>query len=314
MNQESYLRMVTDQKESLQNYFTRAKLNELDDGTRRIVNAQMADLDDELRQLSSLERGFDLDKIEKEMPVIPLDKNTDNIKPNSFGFKTSKSQINISKGVQKKIDDEPFLQNQVIAAQEAWNALPDDQRNLVKKLTIKTSSGRNYTGGWFNKSNNELSITLHEIYPNNQKTIFTTMNHEIAHAQYNKMIKEKPDAVKAFNEKVKDIQKRHSINPYVESYRNAYSNNLKKIERYRKDIDREYNRGRITKAEHTKYHKVQDHNEKIAEINHATIFENETHSAIAEYVTGFYPDEIERELDNNKLKELFNAYKELHEY
>ena len=48
-------------------------------------------------------------------------------------------------------------------------------------------------------------------------------------------------------------------------------------------------------------------------IKHAeTIYENETHSALAQFVTGTNTHELTN-TNKDSLKELFNAYKELHE-
>ena len=47
----------------------------------------------------------------------------------------------------------------------------------------------------------------------------------------------------------------------------------------------------------------------------STIYENETHSAIAEFVMGTNTSgqtESDRPLSKNQMKELFTAYKELH--
>jgi len=59
---------------------------------------------------------------------------------------------------------------------------------------------------------------------------------------------------------------------------------------------------------HDKEHDVLTRNVKLLE----TIYEDETHSALSQLVTGTNTSDVNPSVDSKNMKKLFNAYKDLH--
>ena len=218
----------------------------------------------------------------------------------------------------KMAETNPLIKMQHHALKKAWNGLPDEQRDLVKTLKIKaqkqTKSGT-FTAGSWTRDTGVLTVVLHENESDLKET-FNTLHHEIGHAQYNKLMNEHPEKVEKFNREIKEIGSSYSaLTSYVGSYRGAYRKAIDAKEKQKKYLEN-WNKkheqypqrySKVSEFEFEKSMAIMDHNINIAQ----NIYENETHSALAQLVAGTNTSDI-RITDKKVLNKMFDAYKELH--
>ena len=253
--------------------------------------------------------------VSKLMPVIPMGKNTQ--PENKSGFRAGKgTKTTITPASKKLLDSNPLVQIQHDGLRKAWNALPDEQRDMIGEFQIRATSKRGtYTGGTYDHEKKKLTVTLHARNMN-PKEVFNDLHHEIGHAQYHKLMETSPDKIKKFNETVKEAQQKGAITTYAGSFRSAERKAIERKKEIMTDLD-----GHIANSiKHPESFEAvpagyRDKAEKnlTYNIEHSkTIFENETHSAIAQVVSGTNTSKIRIE-DKETLRSLFNAYKELHE-
>ena len=315
VNQKTYRDFVEKYQESF--------LEEFDDESDYVKK----DLDESLKDLNNL--GKNNKMINKLMPVMPMGKNTQ--PENESGFRTGKgTKTTITPATKKLIESDPLVKMQHQGLKSAWNALSDEQRDLIGEFQIRASTkSGTIVGGTYNNDNKKLTVTLRPRA--NMKRAFNNLHHEIGHAQYYKLMETSPDKVKKFNEAVKDATFwGNSVTEYAGSFRGAKH----KAEQYMKsaisDIDSHIEN---SKKHPEKYQAVPDNYRKDAvkelerRVKHAqTIYENETHSALAQLVSGTNTSNVTIVTDKKNqhaitnstgirkeaLEELFNAYKELH--
>jgi hypothetical protein len=129
-------------------------------------------------------------------------------------------------------------------------------------------------------------------------------------------MREKPEKVEKFNREIKSIGSNYSaITSYVGSFRGAYAKAIDAKESQKRYLDN-WNKkaekyperfAKVSEFEYKKSMAIMDHNIDVAR----TIYENETHSALTQLVTGTNTSDI-RITDKKVLKKMFDAYKELH--
>lgn len=234
-NQKAYLNEVIETQEHWQNSFTKKDLD--NDSTLKYMNEQIQkDYEQNKKDLANVQKN--VDKESKNMPVIPMGENTHQAKFNDHGFNDTDSKgnkiakVKLSPTTKKMIDDETGIYGsagtsaslQLDSIRSAWNALPDDQRELVKDISINTlsisqASSAQYDAGSVD-SKGVLRMTINP-YDVEFKTHFNTLHHEIGHKQYSKLKQDSPDKIKKFNKAVNDAQKSGSLNEYVGSYRES---------------------------------------------------------------------------------------------
>ena len=322
VNQKAYLNEVIETQEHWQNSFTKKDLD--NDSTLAFMNKHIQkDYDQNKKDLVNVQK--DIDNESKNMPVIPMGENTHQAKFNDHGFNDANSKgkkiatIKLTPKMKKMIDDESWKGTsaslQLDSIRSAWNALPDDQRELVSDLSINynsTRSGR-YTAGSVDRDG-VLSMVINP-YQVKLKSGFNVLHHEIGHKQYAKLMSDSPDKVKKFNKTVRDAQMSGSINSYVDSYRTSMSSGQgRKMKMKLQKLEREWKTATPTeKREYQKWydkeHDILTRNVKLLE----TIYEDETHSALAQLVTGTNTSNVNPRVDSKNMKKLFNAYKDLHE-
>jgi len=321
VNQKAYLNEVIETQEHWQNAYTKKDLD--NDSTLQFMNKKIQkDYDQNKKDLVNVQK--DIDNESKNMPVIPMGENTHQAKFNDHGFNDANSKgkkiatVILTPKMKKIIDSESFLGTsaslQLDSIRSAWNALPDDQRELVSDLSINynsTKSGR-YTAGSVDRAG-VLSMVINP-YNVNLKSGFNVLHHEIGHKQYAKLMTDSPDKTMKFNETVRDAQMSGSLNRYVDSYRTSMSSGqgkrmkmkLRKLEsNWKTASPAERKRHQVW---HDKEHDVLTRNVKLLE----TIYEDETHSALSQLVTGTNTSDVNPSVDSKNMKKLFNAYKDLH--
>ena len=137
--------------------------------------------------------------------------------------------------------------------------------------------------------------------------MYKRVYHEMAHAEFNKMLRDKPEKVSKFIKTVSSPEmKKIPINSYVADYSNA-----------QKIVDDNWN------SYARKYNKTLSP-EKVAELKDKydrntkqwaeTIYADETHSAVVEIISGTKVVDLPRgmnQVTDPKYKQFFNAYEEL---
>ena len=313
VNQKTYRDFAEKYKKSFLGQFPEDVRDKLSPSQKYMVDRMEKDVNESLEDMNNIAKNNE--DIDKLIPVIPMGKNTQ--PENKSGFSAGKgTKTTITPASKKLLDSNPLVKIQHEGVRKAWNALPDEQRDLIGEFQIRaTSKSGTYTGGTYDHSKKKLTVTLH-ARNTNMKDVFNDLHHELGHAQYHKLMETSPDKIKKFNETVKEAQQTGAITTYAGSFRQAEVKARERKIMIMADID-----GHI--ANSIKYPKsfeampdgYRDKAEKNLTINieHAkTIYENETHSAIAQVVSGTNTSKIRIE-DKETLRSLFNAYKELHE-
>ena len=120
---------------------------------------------------------------------------------------------------------------QVKAIRDAWNGLSDEQRALVDTVNItavskKLSTGKGKAGATWNEKTKTLSVMIDNkrdiTRTNGVEEMYKRVYHEMAHAEFNKMSRDKPEKVSKFIKTVSSPEmKKTPINSYVADYSNA---------------------------------------------------------------------------------------------
>jgi len=326
-NQKAYLNEVIETQEHWQNTFTKKDLD--NDSTLKYMNEQIQkDYDQNKKDLANVQK--DIDNESKNMPVIPMGENTHQAKFNDYGFNDTDSKgnkiatVKLTSRIQKMVDDETGIYGsagtsaslQLDSIRSAWNALPDDQRVLVKDFKINVLSASDMNSSEYDAGSVDmkglLKMTINP-YDVDFKGKFNTLHHEIGHKQYSKLKQNSPDKIKKFNKAVNDAQKSGSLNEYVGSYRESGKQEHKRNATKLRKLETEWKASSPSQRKqyqewHDEEHRVLTHNVNINE----TIYEDETHSALAQLVTGTNTSEVNPKLKSKDMKNLFNAYKDLH--
>jgi len=313
VNQTAYLDFAEKYQEAFLATFTKKTREELTESERKIIDKMKFSLENTKKDLNSVGRNEKI--ISELMPVIPMGKNTH--AEDDRGFKAGKGTKNtITPASKKLIESNPLVAIQYEGVKTAWNSLPDEQRDLIGEFQVRASStNKPYTAGSYEVQKKKLTITLH-ARQTNVKDVFNNLHHEIGHAQYHKLMETSPDKVKKFNETVQEAQKGGGITAYAESYRHAEEKATQRKESVMSDIDHHIAMSKkyperwesMPDGYREKTEKTLTYNVELSK----TIFQNETHSALAQLVTGTNTMKIQKE-HKESLRSLFNAYKELHE-
>ena len=268
----------------------------------------------------------------EDMPIIPMGKNTDkHSRVNNFKQSSGKdSQIKMSKALSadlkradKYVGHTSSSATQVIAARDAWNGLSDEQRALVgtfeitavpKKLGVQKISA----GASWNETHKKMTFFVDRKQSLSGGIgvdgVYKRVHHEIAHAEFAKMVREKPEKVSKFIKTVSSPEmKKTPINPYV----STYSNPQKLLDDNFERVERKYNKTLSPE----KVAELKDKYDRNTKQWKETIYADETHSAIVELVSGTKGDNpftgnksILENMDKDWTKihkQFFNAYQEM---
>ena len=329
VNQKTYHDFAEKYHESFLKQFPKDKRDELGWKEKNFVNRVDRELEESLTDMNHL--GKNNKMIDKLMPVMPMGKNTQ--PENKSGFRADKgTKTTITPASKKLVESNPLVKIQHDGLREAWNALPDEQRDLIGEFQIRAidNEAGQYTGGTYNHSKKKLTVTLHPRA--NMQNVFNNLHHEIGHAQYHKLMETSPDKIKKFNEAVSLATVwGNNVTAYAGSYRGAKLKAKQYMKSAIADLDLHIEN---SKKHPERFQPVPDgYREKSVKTltrrieNAETIYENETHSALAQLVTGTNTHDINivkhtkkqpaitnhRGIRKEALEELFNAYKELHE-
>jgi len=208
-------------------------------------------------------------------------------------------------------------QYQLDSVTNAWNELSDQQRKNVESVEIEVMTDKQYDDGiavgTFRDSDKRLQIRLNP-YDVDLKDTFDTVHHEVAHAEFSKLQDTEPAKVKKFNETVTELQKSGSINRYVDSFKDQN----KKRRNTEMALNKLESSWRMASERDQKdYKDYYEDQKKIINNNlkqYDTLYADETHSALAEELSGTSTNTMNPKLDSKQRKKLFNAYKELHGY
>jgi len=291
---------------------------------------------DEIQKLedSKNDTGF-MELLYQDMPIIPMGKNTDKQKLETHKFKESSgkdSQIKMSKALaadlkraDKSVGETSSSATQVIAVRDAWNGLSDEQRALVDTFEItavpkKLGLQNIKAGASWNETEKKMMFMV-----DSKKSVgaggirvdgvYKRVHHEIAHAEFAKMTREKPEKVSKFVKTVSSPEmKKTPINHYV----STYSNPKKMLDDNWKRYERKYKQRQLSPE---KVAEIKDRYDRNTKQWKETIYADETHSAIVELVSGTKGESpfagnksMLRNMDKDwsKIhKQFFNAYEEL---
>jgi len=282
--------MLQDRIESetkfIDEYIKSQKLNEGDEKIQKLRGA----VDRVKEKLSNIEKDDDPD-----LPKIPMGPNTHTSKLAGYihGFKTKIK-------VQTAVTSEPATKLLNDRLKSVWNNMPDEHRNLVKKLNIKKSRagyGRGGKAGSFNRHTGELIIN---VSTSRSANVVSTMYHEIGHAKWYNMKDNNPEKVEKFISTIKGIG--GAPTTYSESYRNYMSTNKRSEDTYRRKMRlRGFPIGKDI--------------EEILDSNRARakdLYQNESHSELNSYAMGTLPkDRII--VGKETLSKMLGAYKEMYD-
>jgi len=292
------------------------------------VEREIEKVENNIQQLQNSKNDTEfVEKLYGDMPIIPMGKNTDKQKLETHKFKQSSgndSQIKMSKAISadlkrsdKYVGNTNAAATQVKAIRDAWNGLSDEQRALVDTVNItavskKLSTGKGKAGATWNEKEKTLSVIIDNkrdiTRTNGVEEMYKRVYHEMAHAEFNKMSRDKPEKVSKFIKTVSSPEmKKIPINSYVADYSNAQKivdDNWNRHARKYKGVDRD-GKPFITKDDETSY---RENTKKWVE----TIYADETHSAVVEIISGTKGVDLPRDIQTNpKYKQFFNAYQEM---
>ncbi len=259
------------------------------------LESALQKMDIAIKQLKKEIDDVDTKKYRTELPNIPMGKNTHTNETDGFVYNKTKIKID------RKLEENMGLRQQLAVIQSAWNDLPDDVRDVVKILNLKMSRarGRTIQGGMYNDKKQEVVLNINERSTNTVHNFY----HEIGHARWHDMERKQPEKIKKFEEQVRKINK--APTKYAESYKNAVDRENKFRERWTQKIKRS-GQDKIDPERYAKNMKILDARANAVK----NIFQNEIHSELNAYAMG----EIEDEMiiaGKDTLKSLLNAYKDL---
>ena len=231
---------------------------------------------------------------DSKLPHIPMGSNTHT--RSTKGYIHGKTIIK----VQSAVTSNPATDLLNDRLKSVWNNMPDEHRNLVKTLNVKTSKagyGRGGKAGSFNHKTNELIMNISTIKTAN---VVSTIYHEIGHAKWYDAKANNPEKVKKFVEGFNRVGR--APTKYSESYRDAERRNTRSESNYR----RKMKRGGFT---------ITQESEDIMESNRIRsqdLYQNETHSELNSYAMGTLPkDRIV--VGGETLSKLLDVYKEMYD-
>ena len=293
------------------------------------LEREIEKVENNIEQLQNSKNATEfVEKLYGDMPIIPIGKNTDkHSRVNNFKQSSGNdSQIKMSKTISadlkrsdKYVGNTNAAATQVKAIRDAWNGLSDEQRALVGTVDItavsrKLSTGKGNAGATWNEKTKTLSVMIDNkrdiTRTNGVEEMYKRVYHEMAHAEFNKMSRDKPEKVSKFIKTVSSPEmKKTPINSYVADYSNAQKivdDNWNRHARKYKGLD---HKGKpfITKDDETRY---RENTKKWEE----TIYADETHSAVVEIISGTKVVDLPRgmnQVTDPKYKQFFNAYEEL---
>ena len=259
------------------------------------LESALQKMDIAIKQLKKEIDDVDTKKYRTELPNIPMGKNTHTNETDGFVYNKTKIKID------RKLEENMGLRQQLAVIQSAWNDLPDDVRDVVKILNLKMSRarGRTIQGGMYNDKKQEVVLNINERSTNTVHNFY----HEIGHARWHDMERKQPEKIKKFEEQVRKINK--APTKYAESYKNAVDRENKFREKWSQKMKRS-GQDEWDPERYAKNMKILDARANAVK----NIFQNEIHSELNAYAMG----EIEDEMiisGKDTLKSLLNAYKDL---
>lgn len=235
-------------------------------------------------------------KVEEEdaklgLPVIPMKKNTHTKKQDGYVYNNTKVLI------QQNVKDDMVTNLLQERIKGMWNSLPDDTRDIVKKLLIKksTAKGISWQGGRWTDETKTLTINIHGKTGNSLDHDFF---HEVGHARWHNLQQKDPERVKKFIKKLKEIG--YSPTTYARSRLLIKEKNEDSERRYRRKMAQ----GGFIISE--KAEKILIRNRSSAE----DLYQNEVHSELNAYAMGVLPND-KIIAPKKEMSELLNAYKEM---
>jgi len=266
-----------------------------DTGHYRALDKAIKETQELRKKITESKNNTDvMEKIYKEMPVLPIEKNTQGY--GKVGFR-NESQLKISSSLSKELKNyDKYISTtptqkvlQLKAVRDAWNGLSDDDRNQISSLNISSVKKSNYSvggvnAGSYNSGTGELEIYIHSsVGMNRTDHIYNTIQHELAHAKFDNIKKESPDKISKFTNTISsDEIRNYPLNDYVASFSNPEKNidNAWKAKEKRMKKSMAFTKDEIKKAKKDFYA-----NENVQNWS-KEIYANETHSAITELIAG----------------------------
>ena len=295
----------------------------IEDKKQRIKNEE-----DELVEMHSMLDSYD------DRPVIKI---TDSPNTQSVGIKGFKNGVGKFKGLSKReyygrsmivggifeddiggtyIDSSLNKNTSELAfknleyVKEAWNLLPDEDRNLIHFLKFRFSNSDKKNLGSFDagfKQGNPakwyMLNTIEVMLSNTVKSgtgAINTLMHEIGHVKWDQIQQLSPEKTKRFTQRMREIG---NITPYQKTYENAVKTQELKNEEKRNS--KAYKEGTA------EYRKNMDKNMAEELENQYIIYGNEAHS---EFYASLHAPTLNygHRISQDNMEKVAEAYKELH--
>ena len=295
----------------------------IEDKKQRIKNEE-----DELVELHSMLDSYD------DRPVIKI---TDSPNTQSVGIKGFKNGVGKFKGLSRGeyngkdmviggifeddmggtyIDSSLNKNTSELAfknleyVKEAWNLLPDEDRNLIHFLKFRFSNSDQKNLGSFDagiKNGNPVKWymlnTIKMMLSNTVKSgtgAINTLMHEIGHVKWHQIQQLSPEKTKRFTQRMREIG---NITPYQKTYENAVEAQEVKNEKERNS--KEYKEGTDV------WRKGRDKNMAEELENQYIIYGNEAHS---EFYASLHAPTLNygHRISQDNMEKVAEAYKELH--
>jgi hypothetical protein len=295
----------------------------IEDKKQRIKNEE-----DELVEMHSMLDSYD------DRPVIKI---TDSPNTQSVGIKGFKNGVGKFKGLSRGVHtgkdmiiggifeddiggtyiDSSLNKNTSELAfknleyvKEAWNLLPDEDRNLIHFLKFRFSNSDKKNLGSFNagfKQGNPakwyMLNTIEVMLSNTVKSgtgAINTLMHEIGHVKWDQIQQLSPEKTKRFTQRMREIG---NITPYQKTYENAVKTQESKNEEKRNS--KAYKEGT------DEYRKNMDKNMAEELENQYIIYGNEAHS---EFYASLHAPTLNygHRISQDNMEKVAEAYKELH--
>lgn len=248
------------------------------------------------KEIKKLEKELSEIKDDPNLPFIPMKPNTHT--KNVKGFVHSdNTKVTVTPDLLKN----PVTNIITNYVKGAWNALPDEERDLVKKLKIIKSKARmssTYRGGSWDPREDVLTIFINPR--SGFKAVTQNLFHEIGHGKWWNMKKNNPEKIEEFKRRFKELGSK-APTEYAESYKRIADKQLKRERNFL-----------AWKMKHNVAvepweQKRLDENRDLA----GDLYENESHSELNAHVLGWLRKDVI--VSEKVLKEYVNMYKEVYD-
>lgn len=248
------------------------------------------------KEIKKLEKEFSEIKDDPSLPFIPMKPNTHTNNVNGF-VHGNNTKVTVTPDLLKN----PVTNIITNYVKGAWNALPDEERDLVKKLKIIKSKARmssRYRGGSWDPREDVLTIFINPR--SGFKAVTQNLFHEIGHGKWWNMKKNNPEKIEEFKRRFKELGSK-APTEYAESYKRIADLQLTRERKFLASKAKQN-----SPIEPWEQARLDENRELTGEL-----YENESHSELNAHVLGWLRKDVI--VSEKVLKEYVNMYKEVYD-